>query len=260
MNAARWAAALAVALVAPAPASAQLAEAVRDTPNGVVRFHYDARPGVEVCDEGLRMGDQQVWWRSHGWGDRPDNCRRGVLEVEVATRDGRVRDVEVVTREGERSRDAYDLGRVSAALAHGWLLSLARNGATTDAAEDAVLPAMLADVPEAWRDVLEIARDRALPSDVREQALFWVGQEAADAAAQELSDVAMDRAEDQDVRNAAVFALSQRDPDEAIPTLMDVASEAEHEETRRKAMFWLAQHDDPRVVDFFTEILLGRVR
>ena len=45
---------------------------------------------------------------------------------------------------------------------------------------------------------------------------------------------------------------------EGVPILMDVATTAEDANTRRSAMFWLAQAEDPRVLDFFEEVLLGR--
>ncbi len=55
-----------------------------------------------------------------------------------------------------------------------------------------------------------------------------------------------------------MFALSQRPTDEGVPILMDVARTATQAETRRSAMFWLAESEDPRVVAFFEEVLLGR--
>ncbi|HKJ01552.1 MAG TPA: HEAT repeat domain-containing protein, partial [Longimicrobiales bacterium] len=89
-------------------------------------------------------------------------------------------------------------------------------------------------------------------------ALFWVGQEAAEAATDGLAEVALGDDEAQDVRDAAVFALSQRPSDEGVPVLMELARTAQETRTRRTAFFWLAQSDDPRVVPFFEEILLGR--
>ena len=41
---------------------------------------------------------------------------------------------------------------------------------------------------------------------------------------------------------------------------MEVARSREESDTRKSAMFWLAQSDDERVLDFFEQILLGRVR
>jgi HEAT repeat protein len=113
-------------------------------------------------------------------------------------------------------------------------------------------------VEDQWVELLEMAKDRGVDEDVRSSALFWVGQEAAEAATEGLADVAFDEDEDHDVREAAIFALSQRSPDEGVPVLMELARTAEQADTRESAMFWLAQSEDPRVFDFFEEILLRR--
>jgi hypothetical protein len=41
---------------------------------------------------------------------------------------------------------------------------------------------------------------------------------------------------------------------------MDLARTGDQADTRRTAMFWLAQSQDERVIEFFEEILLGRIR
>jgi len=251
---------VAALVAAPPGLSGQVARAVEDVDDGVVRFGFATREGVEICDQGIRMNDSRMWWRSDGRDRGPSGCREGSAEVELEVRDGRVREVEIVRSPDERSRSAEDLGRVDADEAVGYFLRLAREARSEDAARDAILPIVIADAPEAWRDLLELAKDRDVRAGVRKGALFWVGQEAASAVTDGLQDVALDEDEDQDVRDAAVFALSQRPADEAIPILIDVASTADHAETRRKAMFWLAQLDDERVAEFFERVLLGRVR
>ena len=184
----------------------------------------------------------------------------GVAEVELHVRNGRVRDIELVRDVGDGRPDALDLGEVSAAEAARFLLSLAHDGASGDAAEEAILPAMLADVEGLWRELLVIARDRSVAENVRKNTLFWLGQEAAQAATAGLTDVALDEDEEQEIRNSAIFALSQRPDHEAVPLLMEVARTGDQAETRKTAMFWLAQSDDERVVRFFEEILLRRIR
>lgn len=251
---------LAAFLVAPSPLVGQLAEHVRDLDEGAVRFSFETKPGVEICDQGVRIGDRHMSWRSHGRDDRARNCRFGVAEVELEVRGGVVRDVELVQDIDEPSREVLALGEVAPADAVDFLLSLGRSGATADAAEEAIFPAMLAAVDDAWRGLLDLAQDRSLDEGVRKATLFWLGQEAADAATSGLAEVALDEAEDQEIRNAAIFALSQRPDDEAIPVLMEVARTGEHAETRRTAMFWLAQSPDERVVRFFEDILLRRLR
>jgi hypothetical protein len=251
---------LATFLVAPSTAGAQMAERVRDVDDGAVRFSYETKPGVEICDQGIRIGDRHMSWRSYGRDDRARNCRFGVAEVELEVRGGVVRNVEVVRQLDDWRPDVIELGEVAAADAADFLLSLGRSGATADAAEEAIFPAMLADVDDAWRGLLDLAKDRSLGEGVRKTTLFWLGQEAADAATGGLAEVALDEAEDQEIRNTAIFALSQRPDDEAIPVLMEVARTGEHAETRRTAMFWLAQSPEERVVRFFEDILLRRLR
>ena len=226
--------------------------------DGTVRFSYDVREGVEICEQGIRIGERHIWWRSRGWDDEPTNCRAGFAEVELRVRGGLVRDVEIVRSLGDRSEGADDLGRVSPEEASQYLLSLARGGATDRGAKEAILPAMLADVDEIWPELVDLASDRGLDDEVRKSALFWLGQEAADAATQGLSDVAFDEDEDQEIRNTAIFALSQRPVEEGLSVLMELARTADQAETRRTAMFWLAQSGDERAIGLFEEILLAR--
>ena len=218
-------------------------------------FEYPARDGVEICERGIRLGERKVeWWTRDGrW--ETGRCVTDVVEVELTRRGGRVVDVEIVRPAHERAERATRLGAVAAEDAVDFLLSLSRSGASDDAAEDALFAAVLADTPDVWRRLLVLAKDRSLDGDVRERALFWVGQEAAEVVTAELIDIAVDEGE-QGVREAAVFALSQRSADEAVPALIGIAEGADQAETRRVAMFWLAQIEDERVVDFFERILV----
>jgi hypothetical protein len=252
---------LALLLVAVAPATAagqELARRVSEVETGTVRLAYPTRPGVEICDEGVRIGEQKIMWRSRGWDAVASNCRFGPAEVELRVRGGTVRGVEMVRRLDDRTPGALDLGVVDSGDAVRFLLQVARGGGRNGRGEeDALFPAVLADVDGIWRDLMALARDRSVDEDVRGNALFWVGQEAADSVTAGLTEVAMDDHEDQDVREAAVFALSQRPDDEAVPMLMEIARTARQIETRRSAMFWLAQSGDERVYAFFERILTG---
>lgn len=241
-----------------APAAGQVAEEVGRVEEGVVRFSYDTRPEVEICDQGIRIGESRMWWRSRGWDDEPTSCRFGFAEVELEVREGVVRDVDIVRRLADRASGAVDLGRVPAESAARYLLSLPRQGASGRGAREAILPAMIADVEDVWRELAALARDPGIDHEARKSALFWLGQEAADAATEGIAAVALDEDEDQEIRDAAIFALSQRPEEEGLPVLMELARTAEQPDTRRAAMFWLAQSEDPRVIEFFEEILLGR--
>jgi len=251
--------ALLLAAAAPVAAAGQgLARQVSGVGEGTARLSFPTRPDVEICDEGVRIGDQRMMWHSSGWDQVASNCRYGPAEIELSVRDGQVRDVELLRRSTDRTAGALDLGLVGATDATDLLLSVARTGGRDGRGlEEALFPSVLADVKEIWRDLMQLARDRSVDDDVRENALFWVGQEAAATVTEDLTEVAMDEDEDQEVREAAVFALSQRPNDQAVPILMEIARTARQMDTRRSAMFWLAQSGDERVYAFFESILTG---
>lgn len=246
-------------LAVPHVAQGQLAEAVARIEDGTVRFTYATRDDVEICDRGIRAGDRTIRWHMNGDRGWRGECRVGSAEVDLTVRNGSVSGVDIVDGRAPAEADTH-VGTVAAAQVVVYLLSLARGDATASGAEEAVFPAALADVADIWRDLLELAKDRTVGTDVRKSAMFWVGQEAADVATAELSDLAMSDDEEQDIRNAAVFAISQRPNGEAVSLLIEIARTGNEAETRRKAMFWLAQSDDPRVVSFFEDVLLGRSR
>ena len=262
---ARWRGWLVGLLVAPAflaPSilgAQELAERIGGMADGTVRLTYPARPDVEICDQGVRMGQNRMMWHSRGWVEEATNCRVGWVEIEAAIRDGSVDHVKLVRKLTARTADALDLGRVGAREAVVFLLDAARNGdRARRGEEDAIFPIILADTDGVWRELLVLARDRSVADEVRTTSLFWVGQEAAEVVSKGLTEVALDEEENQEVREAAVFALSQRPAPEGIPALMQVARTAREAETRRSAMFWLAESEDERVYAFFEEILLGR--
>jgi hypothetical protein len=251
--------AVAVASAAAGEAAAQeLTQRVAAVETGSVTFTYAARPEAQICDRGISIRGGRVMWGGRNRGDFAMRCTSGTVSVELRVAGGLVREVDVLELDDVVEPETVDLGTVSAEEAAAYFLSLARADGSDDAAEDAVLAAVLADVDAIWRELLEIARDSSIPQDVRSAALFWLGQEAGDAVTSGIAAIAADEREEQDVREAAIFALSQRPDDVGVEPLMELARTAREAETRRAAMFWLAQSDDPRVLAFFEEVLLGR--
>ena len=78
-----------------------------------------------------------------------------------------------------------DLGTLTPEEGSAYLLQLART-ARESVAEDAIPAAFLARDVEVWPELVTLTRDRARPEDVRQTALFWVGQAAGDRVAGEL--------------------------------------------------------------------------
>ena len=218
--------------------------------DAVVRLSYASRPGVCGGANGnINIGDGDD--ERDGW---TSDCEQGPVRVSLTIADGGV--TRVTTRVGGRwlpRSGVVDLGTVPAAAAAQLMLSIARTG--SKAAEDAIMPAMLADSVQIWPDLIKLAKNPKVNTDVRRSAVFWVGQAAASAATAGLVEVVGDAALDRDVRESAVFALSQRPNDEGVPALLTAARTDKDRKIRKSAIFWLGQSDDPRALAYFEEVL-----
>jgi HEAT repeat protein len=107
--------------------------------------------------------------------------------------------------------------------------------------------------PQAAESLLRVART-ANSTEVKKDAVFWLGQEVSRQAGEELEKMAKDDPE-VEVQKQAVFAISQRNVDEAVPSLLRIAREHPNSAVRKQAIFWLGQKRDSRVVDFFEQML-----
>ena len=95
--------------------------------------------------------------------------------------------------------------------------------------------------------------------ELRQDAIFWLGQKAADRATEGLKSILADGSEELEVRESALFALSQQKSDQAFDALVNVAKSSKEPELRRTALFWLGQRgEDPRVLALFESILFSK--
>ncbi len=76
--------------------------------------------------------------------------------------------------------------------------------------------------------------------DLREKAVFWIGQQGNPQALQVLLDVTKND-NSGDVREHAVFSISQLKEPEATDALIDLARNGKDYDVRKKAIFWLGQ-------------------
>ena len=214
-----------------------------------VSFTFDHKPGVCGC------GDNVNFRGPGAVRDDDDSCADGPVRVTLDLTGGAVTRVKM--RVGEHApAGATDLGGVEPAQAADWLLALAAKGAGR-ASEEAVMPAVLAKEVVTWPRLAAMAKDQSLREGTRKQAIFWLGQEAADQAVGSLTDL-VDDDPDHAVRETALFALSQQRSDHAIDVLIRVARSNPDLKLRRTAFFWLGQSGDPRGVALFEEVLAGR--
>lgn len=246
----RWVALALLAVAAPAAAQ-DLRGRIEGSPDGIVRLSYAAKEGVCGNGHNINMGHGSHW-RNDGW---ESACDDGPVRVAIEVSGGKVYDVRTYVGGRWRSVDGRvtDLGTVSAPGAAAYFLSLAER--TDRVHGDLILPAVLADSAEVWRDLLRIAKNDRAPREPRKNAVFWLSQEASDAATAGLTDLAEDDTEDREVRKQAVFALSQLDKDKGVPELIHVAKTNRDPEIRKQAIFWLGQSEDPRAIALFEELL-----
>ena len=94
----------------------------------------------------------------------------------------------------------------------------------------------------------EVLADFASPrfnEEVREHALFWLGQTRGRFGYEVLARTV--RADpDEDIREKALFGLSESPVPEAGETLLQAARTHASPDTRSKALFWLSQMDHPK--------------
>lgn len=241
-------AAAALLLLGSAAHAQSLEQRVLAKRDATVRLTFATRPGV--CGN----GEHNISIRGNDPGDWTSDCEHGPAHVTIRVQGGEITDIK--TRVGGRwvaRNDVVDLGAAPAREAAQLFLGLARRNSS--AAEKAIFPALIADSAEVWPGLLALAKDRGVRTDVRKQAVFWVGQEAAAAATKGLTEVVGDAAIDRDVRESAVFALSQRPNKEGVPALIAVARTSDDPKLRKSAIFWLGQTEDPRALAYFEEVL-----
>ena len=247
------------ALLVVAPLQAQsLASRVAAERDGAVTFHYAARPGI--CGDGesfVRTG-AHTYHGSFSTRRTMEPCIFGPVQVRLRLDDGAVDHVEAWVGP-LRSRNARDLGEVSAPEAARYLMTIAAEG-SRGARAKAIFPAVLAASATVWPALLAIARDRDTRSrSTRSDALFWLSRFATGALAgrpnSPFAEDEEERSDDDDLKKHAVFVLSQLPRDEGVPQLLEIARSNPNWRVRSQALFWLGQSGDPRALDLFESVL-----
>jgi HEAT repeat protein len=183
-------------------------------------------------------------------------CIAGPVQVRLSLSDGVVE--ELHTYVGPlRTRNARDLGPVSAPEAAGYLMGLAARGRGSISLK-AIFPAVLADSAAVWPALLGIAKDTNTRSRAtRQEAMLWLSRYASAALAGRPNDLFPEEDEggEDDLKKHAVFVASQLPRAEAVPALLEIARSNRSPVVRSSAMFWLGQTGDPRAIALFEAVL-----
>ena len=88
-----------------------------------------------------------------------------------------------------------------------------------------------------------------MDEDLREKAVFWIGQTRSPENAQFLKDL-FAKADNQDLKEKILFSLSQMGGADNYRWLMDVALNAKEDiDIRKKAIFWAGQGRNVDIAD-----------
>ncbi len=234
------------------PAAAGPLDELLAMDTGQATFHFTTRDDVwgdgrsiSICDE----APDDVW---RSW-------VQGPLHILFEFVDGELDEVEMRVGEAPSPHrgELRDFGELTPEAASRLLLDLAR-ALDSSECESLILPAVLAEGVTSWPELLAMARDDDLNDDLRGQAIFWLGQDAGRAAAEGLEKILDDDNTELALKEQAIFALSQHEGAKAYDTLSRVVHDSPHPQLREEAIFWLAQSEDPRALELFESILLGR--
>jgi len=237
-------------------AAGPLADAIgQDEAN--LYFSFQTREGVWGDGHSLNIDLEDGRHFRHYDGRDRSQLTEGPGRVWIRVRDGRVRDVdlEVGGPEPRMRSGTTDLGTIDPAEVREVMLSIAES-ATGGDVEGTIVCAIVTEGFDEWKRLIGIARDRDRPDDLRESAIFWLGQEASAITTAGLEQIVADDDEELELREHAIFSLSQQGLDQCFAALRKVALESRHPQLREQAFFWLAQHDDPRVIDLLEEVLV----
>ncbi len=92
--------------------------------------------------------------------------------------------------------------------------------------------------------------------DIREKAVFWLGQADNEDALKILGNT-VEKDQSEDIREQAVFAISQMKIESATSTLVNLAKQAKESNVREKAVFWLGQQNSQEAMETLKDIIQG---
>lgn len=147
-----------------------------------------------------------------------------------------------------------DLGKVTAVQSIGWLSD---NVGSKRSLQDARLMAIAAHAGDESRQIL-VATARAPGNrQLREQAIFWMGQLRVVETRDELLEL-INSGDSQRIREQAIFSYAQSPADDRLDVLIAVIEDPNKAmQDRKQALFWLAQTDSAAGVDYIQKLVMG---
>jgi hypothetical protein len=251
--------ALMTVTVAPSARAQSLAQRIANAPDGRVQFNFPSRDGA--CGDGrtyMRINapsGNEFYGNFSSDATMPD-CKRGPVRVVVEQAAKTVIALRVFVGPVPNTDGATELGAVSAKQAADYLFELAAK-AEGSVAQNAIMPAMLADSVNNQGALLAIARDQSRARETRRSAITWLGRDGRvpGALSAPLLAIATDETDNQSVRQQALRSLARLDGGSGIPELIRLANDKEGGWTAREALTALAQSGDPRSREYLRTVV-----
>jgi HEAT repeat protein len=249
---------IAPALGAQSGGGTSIARRVSAAPDGEVRMTYATR--ADVCGDGrdaVSIGRSlHVYSTMDSYGSWSGiRCVAGPARVALTLRDQKI--VGVRTRIGgawAAGDDAVDLGRVPAAEAAAYFLSLVPSLDAVSSRLNPLLAAAVADSANVSPEMLRIARMTTLSRETRRRAVHWAGALGDASTVAPLVELARangggrtsadDPGPGDGLEGAATGALAMIPDGAGVPALMELAKGGSPT-VRKAAVFWIGQRDEP---------------
>ncbi len=145
------------------------------------------------------------------------------------------------------------LGKVTEGESAEMIISLFERLPEDEGQEHALMALGFHEHTQAAAEFIARICDEGKTQDIREKAIFWLGQLQDDRWLPKLIAIA-ENDPDETLRHKAVFAISQIESEKSIETLSALARNDEDAELRRKALFWLAQEAQQKSVPTIVDI------
>jgi HEAT repeat protein len=141
-----------------------------------------------------------------------------------------------------RSQAVFWLSQVNSPTAVAALDSILRSSKDPELQEKALFALSQQDSPKAAQALRSFAMQESAPEDLREKAVFWLGQKG-DTGSIGFLRTLYGRTTSAELKEKILFAVSQSDNKSGQAWLLDVAQNPKESiEARKQALFWAAQN------------------
>ncbi len=152
-----------------------------------------------------------------------------------------------------RENAVFWLGQSGGPEVIDFLVGLARG--TSSLGEKAVFALSQLEELQARRALRALVTDAGVSRDVRENAIFWLGQDDGSGSFDFLRD-AYRQLDDSELKEKVIFSMSQMNGDQSAEWLIAIAKDAnEPSDLRQSAVFWLGQSDAPEAMAYLEELI-----